>query len=137
MAVQSLAKGVHVSPRKAGVVASLVRGRTVADALVILEHTPRRASLAVIKAIKSAAANADYNHHYKPDTLKITEITVNAGQRQKRFRPVARGMAHPYQHRSSHIKVTVDGEIRQPKKPAVTAKKDVATKTEATDKEVK
>jgi len=122
MVVNAIAKGVSLSPRKVSQVATLVRGRTVADALVILEHTPRRASLAVSKAIKSAAANADYNHHLKPDTLKITEITVNAGQRQKRFRPVARGMAHPFQHRSSHIKVAVDGEIRKPKKPVVAAK---------------
>jgi large subunit ribosomal protein L22 len=137
MAVQSLAKGVNHSPRKVSVVATLVRGRTVADALVILEHTPRRTSLAVIKAIKSAAANADYNHHYRPDTLRITEITVTPGRRQKRYRPVARGMAHPFQHRSSHIKVVVDGEIRQPKKPAAAAKKTVAPAPVTTDKESK
>ena len=49
-----------MSPRKVGVVAALVRGRTVEDALTILEHTPRRSALPVIKAIQSAKANADH-----------------------------------------------------------------------------
>lgn len=120
MPVQAIAKGVQMSPRKVGVVADLVRGRTVADALVILEHTPRRSAMPVRKTIESARANADYNHNYKPDTLRIIEITVNAEPRQKRFRPVARGMAHPYQHRTSHIRVVVEGDKRTPKKPAAT-----------------
>lgn len=75
-AVKAVAKGVRMSPRKVGVVAQSVRGRTVADALTILEHTPRRAALPVKKAIESAKANADHNHNYKPDTLKIVQISV-------------------------------------------------------------
>lgn len=119
MAVQAIAKSVRMSPRKVSVVASLVRGRTVADALTILAHTPRRAATPVAKAIKSAQANADHNHGYKIDTLRITEISVTPGIRHKRFRPVARGMAHPYQKRTSHIRVVVDGEQRPTKKPTV------------------
>lgn len=124
MPVRAIAKGVQMSPRKVSVVADLVRGRTVADALVILEHTPRRSAIPVRKTIESARANADYNHNYKPDTLRIIEITVNAGPRQKRFRPVARGMAHPYQHRTSHIRVVVEGDKRIPKKPAAAKASD-------------
>lgn len=118
MAVQAIAKGVRISPRKVSVVASLVRGRSVADALVILEHAPRRAAMPVAKVIKSAQANADHNHNYRPDSLQIIEISVTPGVRYKRFRPVSRGMAHPYQKRTSHIKVVVDGEQRAAKKPA-------------------
>ena len=114
----AIAKGVSIAPRKVSVVAALVRGRTVADALVILEHTPRRASTAVAKAIKSAAANAEHNHNYKPQTLVITELSVTAGPRLKRFMPVARGMAHPYQKKTSHIRVVVDGEKREIKAKA-------------------
>ena len=115
MPVQAVAKGVNQSPRKVAVVAALVRGHSVSEALTILEHTPRRSSLAVIKVIKSAQANADYNHGYKPATLRITEISVSPGPRLKRFRPVARGAAHPFQKRTSHIRVIVDGELRTPK----------------------
>jgi large subunit ribosomal protein L22 len=117
MAVQAIAKGVRISPRKLGPVVALVRGRTVADALIILQHTPRAAALPVSKLISSARANADYNHRIKPDTLRIIEIGVTPGRRLKRFRPVARGMAHSYQHRTSHIRVVVDGEVRETKKP--------------------
>lgn len=118
MSVKAVAKGVQVSPRKIGVVASLVRGRTVADALVILDHTPRLAALPVKKVIQSAQANADHNHNLKPDSLKITEITVTPGTRLKRYRSAARGRAFPFQRRSSHIRVVVDGDARAPKKPA-------------------
>lgn len=118
MAVQAVAKGVRLSPRKVAVVASLVRGRSVEDALVILEHTPRRSATAVSKVIASAKANADHNHGLKPATLQITEITVTPGPRLKRYRPVSHGRAHPFQRKTAHIKVVVDGEKREVKKPA-------------------
>ena len=126
MSVQAIAKGVRMSPRKVAVVADLVRGRTVEDAIVILNHTPRRSAVAVRKVIESAKANADHNHNMKPDTLKITEIRVSSGPSIKRYRPASHGRALPFLRRSSHIFVEVDGEIRVAKKPA-----------KATDKETK
>lgn len=117
--VKALAKGVSNSPRKVAVVAGLVRGRTVADALVILSHTPRRSAQPVIKVIESAKANAEHNHNLKPDTLKIVEITVTAGPRIKRFRPAAHGRALPFQRKTSHIRVVVTGEERQKKQAKV------------------
>ncbi|MET0779718.1 MAG: 50S ribosomal protein L22 [Candidatus Saccharimonadales bacterium] len=123
MSVLALAKGVSMSPRKVAVVAALVRGRTVADALVILEHVPRRSALPVKKTIMSAQANADHNHGLKPDSLTIVEISVTPGPRLKRFRPAAHGRALPFQRRTSHIRVVVDG-------PARVAKKPVAAKAE-------
>jgi large subunit ribosomal protein L22 len=127
MAVQAVAKGVRMSPRKVGEVASLVRGRSVADALVILEHTPRRAAEAVLSVVKSARANAEHNHNFKPDTLQIIEISVSPGTRLKRYRPAAHGRANPFQRRTSHIRVVVDGDIRTPKK-AVKPAEDKETK---------
>lgn len=118
MAVNANHKGIRMSPRKVGVVAALVRGRMVADALIILEHTPRRTAKVVAETVKSAAANAEHNHGYKPDTLRITTISVTAGPRNKRYRPAARGRANPYQRKTSHLLVTVDGEKRTIKKPA-------------------
>ena len=117
MPVQAIAKGVRMSPRKISVVAGLVRGRTVNDALTILEHTPRRAAVIVSKVIKSAKANASYNHRLKPDTLQIVEISVTPASRITRIRPGARGGFNRYQLKSSHIRVLVDGEKRIPKKP--------------------
>lgn len=128
MGVQAVAKGVRMSPRKTGVVASLVRGRTVAEAITILEHTPRRSADVVARVIKSARANAEHNHNYKPDTLRITEIIVTPGPRLKRYKPAAHGRALPFQKKSSHIRVVVDGEQRAPKKAPAKAKTDKETK---------
>jgi large subunit ribosomal protein L22 len=111
-------KGVRISPRKVSVVASLVRGRAVDDALTILEYTPRRAAGPVREAIKSAAANAQHNHNYKPGTLEITEISISAGPRLKRYMPAARGRARKFQRKTSHIKVVVDGQQREDKRAA-------------------
>jgi large subunit ribosomal protein L22 len=118
MAVKAIAKGVHMSPRKVGVVAALVRGRSVEDALIILSHTPRRSATPVQKAISSAKANAEHNHNYKPGTLQIVEISVTPGPRLKRFRPAAHGRALPFQRKTSHIRVVVDGEQREAKPAA-------------------
>ena len=117
MSVKASAKGVRMSPRKVGVVASLVRGRTVEDALVILENTPRRPAIAVRKVIESARANADNNHNIRPESLIIDSIIVTPGPRLKRYRPAAHGRALPFQRKTSHIFVQVSGEIRAPKKP--------------------
>lgn len=125
-----------MSPRKVAVVAALVRGRSVEDAIVILDNTPRRSATAVKKAIMSAKANADHNHGYKPATLQITEISVTPGPRLKRFRPISRGMAHPYQHKTSHIRVVVDGDKRETnaaRKAAKPATKVAAKNTETTE----
>lgn len=119
--VKAVAKEVSQSPRKVGLVASLVRGRTVADAIVILEHTPKRAALAVKKTIESAAANATNNHSLDKKTLKIESIQVGHGTRLKRFKPVARGQAHPFQKRTSNIRVVVTGSEKVKKKPAAKA----------------
>lgn len=123
MAVLALAKGVQMSTRKVATVATLVRGRTVKEALIILEHTPRYSAKAVAKVVRSAQANAEHNHGYKPDTLRIVEISVTSGPRLKRYRPAAKGSANKFQHKSSHIRVMVDGEKRVIKKQ--TADKEV------------
>lgn len=137
MAVKAIAKGVRLSPRKVAVVASLVRGRSVEEALTILDHTPRRSALAVRKVIASARANADYNHGYKPASLQITEISVTPGPRIKRYRPISHGRAHPFQRKTSHIRVVVDGEKREAakSKTAKAASKAVTEKAKTEEKQ--
>jgi large subunit ribosomal protein L22 len=124
--VRSYAKGVDQTPRKVSLVASLVRGRTVADALVILNHTPKRAARPVIKAIESAQANAVNNHGYDAKTLYITTLSVTTGTRLKRFKPASRGRALPFVKKSSNILVEVTGEL----KPKKAATKPAETKEE-------
>ncbi len=119
--VRAFIKGVDLTPRKVKIVADLVRNRTVADAVVILEHTPRRSALAVKKAIQSAAANATNNHGLDAKTLHISKLSVTAGPRLRRFKPHMRGIALPFEKKSSHILVEVSGAVKAKKKPAVVA----------------
>ena len=118
--VRSYAKGVDQAPRKVALVASLVRGRSVADAIVILNHTPKRPATAVRKAIESAAANAVNNHGFDGKTLVISTLSVTAGTRMKRFKPASRGRALPFQKKSANILVEVTGELK-PKKASAKA----------------
>lgn len=126
--VRSYAKGVDQAPRKVSLVASLVRGRTVNDALVILAHTPKRAAKPVMKAIESARANAVNNHGFDGKTLTIATLSVTTGTRLKRFIPASRGRALPFQKKSSNILVEVTGAL----KPKKVAAKVAAVEAEVT-----
>ena len=129
--VRAYAKGVDQAPRKVSLVASLVRNRTVADALVILNHTPKRAVRPLVKVIESAKANAVNNHGFDPKTLTIVTLSVTTGTRLKRFVPASRGRALPFQKKSSNILIEVTGTI----KPKKVAAKPAAVKAEETVKE--
>ena len=110
--VKSIAKDIAQTPRKISLVASLVRGRSVNDAVVILEHTPKRAALAVKKAIESARANAINNHGLDAKTLNIKTLSVTAGARLKRYKPASRGRALPFLKRQTHILVEGEGALK-------------------------
>jgi large subunit ribosomal protein L22 len=132
--VRSYAKDVSLAPRKVSLVAGLVRGRTVADALVILSHTPKRAAKPVAKAIESAAANASNNHGLDSKTLTIKTISVTTGTRIRRFKPASRGRALPFEKKSSNILVEVIGAEKPKKAPAKPA---AEAKTEEVKEEKK
>ena len=106
-----------MSPRKVSLVAALVRGRSVADALTILQHTPKRAARPVAKAVASVKANAVNNHRLDEKSLQIDQLQVTAGPRLKRFRAAAMGRALPYQKKTSHITIALSG-AEKPKKAA-------------------
>ncbi len=128
--VRAHIKGIDIAPRKVGIVASLVRGRSVADAVIILEHTQRKSARVVRKAIQSAAANATNNHGLDAKSLVISTISVTAGPRLKRFKPHMKGMVRPFQKKSSHILVEVSGTEKPKKKPAAKKTADKPAKKE-------
>jgi large subunit ribosomal protein L22 len=127
--IRASAKGLRLSPRKVSLVASLIRGRTVADALTILEFTPKRAAKPLAKLITAAKANAVNNSGLQEDGLVITQLQVTAGPRLKRFNPAAMGRALPYQKKASHVLVEVTGQMK-PKKVEKPAVKPAAAKKE-------
>ncbi len=128
--VRAIARGVDQTPRKVSLVASLVRNRTVADALVILEHVPKRAALPVKKVIESARANAINNHGLDGKTLVISTLSVTTGPRLRRYKPASRGRALPFEKKTSHILVEVAGSEKPKKKPAAPKKSEAAEKKE-------
>ena len=123
VAVKAYAKGVRLAPRKVSLVASLVRGRRISDALVILQHTPKRAAKPLAKLLESAKANALNNHRLQEDGLVITTLSVTAGERLKRYRPAAHGRALPFQRKTSNVRLVVSG-LEKPKKVVKDVKKE-------------
>lgn len=107
MDVKATAKTVRVTPRKARLVLDMVRGKSVEEALAILEFTPNYAAGAVAKVVKSAAANAEHNNQLDPAKLYIKECYANEGLVMKRFMPRAKGSAAQILKRTSHITVVV------------------------------
>lgn len=133
--VKASIKGVRISPRKLGLVASLVRGRSVADALTILEHTPKKAAPMLMKAINSAAANARQTQNARVEDLLIAELQIDRGPSMKRYFTAARGAARPYKKRTSHINIAVSApEKTKAVKPAEAKADKPAAKTAVKEK---
>jgi large subunit ribosomal protein L22 len=107
MEVRAVAKDTGISPRKARLVADMVRGRSVDEALALLQFVPSPKARVVAKVVKSAAANAENNFQMSSQDLKIVNIFVDKARTLKRIRPRARGRVSPILKRSSHITVIV------------------------------
>ena len=106
--VNAIARYVRVSPRKAGDMAALIRGKKVKEAKAILKLSPRHAAKLVGKVLDSAVANAENNNDLDADDLYVVQAYVNGGPTLKRFRPRAMGRASRIRKRTSHITVSVD-----------------------------
>ncbi len=100
-------KLLRMSPRKVRLVADLVRGKSVAQAVNTLRFTPRAAAAPLKKLIESAIANAENNHGLDIDTLWLKEVRVDEGPTLKRFRPRAQGRAFRVRKRTSHVSVVL------------------------------
>ena len=108
MEVRAIDKHIRMSPQKARLVADLVRGRAVSEALSILQYTPKSASQHVYKLISSAVANAGSREGVDVDTLYVKEICVDQGPTLKRFRARAMGRGSRILKRTCHIRVVLD-----------------------------
>jgi large subunit ribosomal protein L22 len=110
MDVKAVARYVRISPRKVRPVMALIKGKAVDEALAVLRFSPNRASQAVAKVVKSAAANAENNLELARDTLRVAQAYVDSGPSTKRMQARARGRADVIKKRSSHITIVVQGE---------------------------
>ncbi|ANK83139.1 MAG: 50S ribosomal protein L22 [Rhizobiales bacterium NRL2] len=104
---RAIGRNLRISPQKLNLVAQIIRGRKVEDALVQLSFNKRRISLDVKKVLQSAIANAENNHQLDPDLLVVKEAHVGKGLVMKRFQARARGRAGRIVKPFSHLTVVV------------------------------
>ena len=111
METRAYLKGTRLSPQKAGLVADVIRGKNVDEALSFLEFSKKKASMVIRKLLESAIANAENNNNADIDKLLIKSIIVNQGMRLKRIKPRARGRADRITKPTCHIEIILtDGE---------------------------
>ena len=104
----AVARHVRIAPDKVRIVLALIRGRSVTEAMAILQATPKAASEHVFKVLNSAAANAEHNKGLSVDDLYVAEAFADIGPTLKRYQPVSKGRAHHILKRTSHITVILD-----------------------------
>lgn len=92
-----------------GLVAKAIRGLSPQVALERLKFLGKSGAGPMIKALKSALANAQNNAKLKAEDLKIKKLEILPGPSFKRWRPVSRGRAHPYKRKTSHIRIVLEG----------------------------
>ncbi|MBV8528617.1 MAG: 50S ribosomal protein L22 [Candidatus Dormibacteraeota bacterium] len=110
MEVVATAKRVRITARKVRLVAHMVEGLPVAEALVVLRFSPRAAARDVAKVIKSAAANAEHNYNLDSSTLRVVRIEVDGATIIKRWRAKPRGMVGSVFKRTSHLRAFVSDD---------------------------
>ena len=99
-----------MSPFKARLVADMIRGKPVEDAYTILQFTRKKASVPILKTLKSAVSNAvekKGTFEVKTEDMYVAEIRIDEGPMMKRFRPMAMGRAGMIRRRTSHIDIVV------------------------------
>jgi large subunit ribosomal protein L22 len=104
--MKAFLKNYRQSPRKVALVAELIKGKRVAEALIILDNLPKRASLPINKLLVSAISNAK-NLGINEENLVVENVTVNKGIVLKRIMPRARGSASRINKRTSHVEITL------------------------------
>jgi large subunit ribosomal protein L22 len=107
MLTKAVARFIRVPPRKAGLVANLIRGKSVGEALSTLQYSPQVAARLIEKVLRSAVANAEHNHQVRDLDGLVVAVTVDRGPSLKRIQPRAMGRAFHILHRTSHITVAL------------------------------
>lgn len=125
-------KNYHQSPRKVRLVATLLKGKKVNEALIQLDFMAKRTALPIKQLIASAVANAKNNFDLDKDDLYIKELRVDKGIVLRRMIPGAHGRGYPLKRRSSHVAVLLDIKSETTKeKKKKEEKKEVVVATPA------
>lgn len=103
--MKAVIKNLRITPKKLNLIAEMVRGKSVTDALNLLKFVPKKAAEVLYKAVYSALKNAENTEKKNEGDLLIEKIYVTKGVSLKRFMPVSRGRAHQIKKRCSHVKI--------------------------------
>jgi large subunit ribosomal protein L22 len=109
MEAKAIARYIRISPQKARLVADVIRGRNVEEAINTLRFMPKKGARILRKVVESAVANASQNEAIDVDTLYVKKIFIDGGPMLKRMRPRAMGRANRILKRTSHITIVLDG----------------------------
>ncbi|MBV5311478.1 50S ribosomal protein L22 [Chromatium okenii] len=107
MQAEATLKYARISAQKARLVADLIRGRHVEEALNTLAFSTQKGAGIIKLILESAIANAEHNEGADIDVLKVAAVQVNEGPTMKRIRPRAKGRANRIKKRTSHISLIV------------------------------
>ena len=110
MQVAAKLRYARISPQKCRLVADMIRGKSVDQALQTLTFMPKKGALILRKVLESAIANAEHNHGADIDELKIATIEVNEAPTFRRYRARAKGRGTRIIKRNSHITIRVADE---------------------------
>lgn len=126
---KAVLRNVRISPKKLRLVADVVRGKDVDEALGILQFLPKSGAPILKKLLESAIANAGNNHELRADNLYVAKITIDGGATMKRFMARARGRACRIRKRTSHATIVLREKFSMKKYLADEAKKAAPKKT--------
>lgn len=135
MEIRAISKYIRISPKKARLVADVIRGLEVNSAISQLNFLSKRASKYILKTLNSAIANAEHNFGLQKNNLYIKNILINEGPALKRWKARAFGRAAPIKKRSSHIEVILEeiqpGKLKKMVPKITTQKSTVPLKGES------
>jgi len=135
--MKAILRGIRITPKKANLVAGMIRGMPVKEALSLLKFMPKKGAKIVHKVLTSAVANAKNNFHQSADDLIVSQIWAVKGVTLKRATPANRGRAWPILERTSHITIELGlAEGVAPKKPVTSAKATEAKVSKPDEKPV-
>ena len=142
MKVTAKLNNLRIAPRKTRLVANLIRRKKVEEAQAILNFTVKKSAPSLFKLLNSAIANANNNFQLDSNNLYISEITVDEGRKNKRWRPRARGRAGKIEKKTSHITLILEeikptGEKKTKKLSKDVKKKEVFEKVKKEETEEK
>ena len=98
---------VRIAPKKANIIAKMVRGLPLLEAVALLERVHKKAARIMETLLRSALANAEHNERQDPGKLVIRTVIVNQGSSHRRGVPMARGRVRPIRKFMSHIEVVL------------------------------